>query len=365
MRNKHNGIESRKKKQEMESKQEQQNIAEQAAQWQLILDECLPEDHAAKLQQFNAWQQQDIRHADAAERVAMFLDHMSMFKKSTAHQTLNTSVNSSARKALQASLKQAAQRKHKTTAATLLGLMLLVSVPAAITLQKYPLNYLNADLITAAAQWQNYTLDDGSKVWIAGKSAVDIDFTAQQRVITLHYGEIYIDVAPDTTRPLIVKTQYGAIQALGTRFIVNHLGAYKTRLSMLESKVMLTPTKDNNKAKSIPLIISAGEKINITSRGTSPVTVVDVATQENNWQDHKLLVQGWPLPEVLAELNRFYPGYIHFNTASLQHIIVSAVLPLDKPKQALALLNANFANIKVSHYTPWVVVVNKAKSKWR
>ena len=80
--------------------------------------------------------------------------------------------NSSARKALQASFKHAVARKHKSTAVTLLGLVLLLSVPTAITLQKYPLHYLNADLITAAAQWQDYTLDDGSKISLAGKSAV-------------------------------------------------------------------------------------------------------------------------------------------------------------------------------------------------
>ena len=89
---------------------------------------------------------------------------------------------------------------------------------------------------------------------------------------------------------------------------------------MLESKVKVTPTKSNvkenvkegAKAKSVPLIISAGEKINISSRGVSKVSEVDIAMQESNWQDHKLLVQGWPLSEVLAELNRFLSGLHSF-----------------------------------------------------
>ena len=75
---------------EKQAKHEQQNIAEQAAEWQLLLDECPAEDLSEQIQKFNAWQQQDIRHAHAAERVALFLQQMSLFKKPAFVQTPNS-----------------------------------------------------------------------------------------------------------------------------------------------------------------------------------------------------------------------------------------------------------------------------------
>ena len=347
-----------------------QSIAEQAAQWQLFLDECPPEEQAQNRKKFTAWQQLDSRHALAAERVESFIKQVAILKQPSQQQAGNQIYHQQtimpARKALQASFNQATQRKGKTIATTLLSLSLLISLPAAITLQKYPLSHLNADVIATSGEWQSHTLGDGSKITLAGKGAIDIDLNAEQRVVTLYHGEIYIDVAADANRPFIVKTQYGAIQALGTRFIVNHRGEYQTQLTMLESKVKVfsvkgSATKNAVLDDSVSPIISAGEQIKLNNSGLSNITTIDTTMQENRWQHHQLLVHNWSLSEVLTELNRFHTSYIHFDAASLQHIKVSAVLPLDKPDQALALLNANFSTIEVSQFTPWLTVVKSVE----
>ncbi|PCJ30235.1 MAG: hypothetical protein COA90_09985 [Gammaproteobacteria bacterium] len=331
----------------------EQQIAEQAADWQLLLDECEPSQIAAKQLEFDAWQQVDPRHALAAERVAQFIGQISNLKHDPQQPPPKA-----ARKALEASLNNARGRNNKLTAG-LLGLLLLISVPAAITLQHYPLGHLNADMIATSGQWQSHTLSDGSQITLAGTTAVDLDFNSKQRLLTLHHGEIYVDVAADVERPFIVKTQYGAIQALGTQFIVNHHGEYKTRLSMIESKVRVTPSTITS--HTIQPVVKAGEQIQLTIQGISPITPIDIEMQQNRWQQHQLLVQGWSLADVLAELNRFHPGYIHFNAAQLQDIKVSAVLPLDKPDQALELLASNFPTIKLQTITHWLVIVKKSK----
>ncbi|WP_417510233.1 hypothetical protein [Methylophaga sp.] len=59
-----------------------------------------------------------------------------------------------------------------------------------------------------------------------------------------------------------------------------------------------------------------------------------------------------PLGDVLAILSRFHKGYIYFDDQPLDNYHVSAVLPLDKPLEALALLADSFP-IKVSTLTPW------------
>jgi transmembrane sensor len=366
----------------IEEKKIPQHIAEQAAQWQLLLDECSPEAFSEQQKAFNEWLQIDPIHVIANERVQHFLNQISQLKEPSDEQATDAFAQHRvfqqqkpqniipARKALQASFQQATQRKRKKAATTLLSLVLLISLPAAITLQKYPLSHLNADVVVTTGEWQKHTLADGSTISLAGKGAIDIDYTNAQRIITLHHGEIYIDVAADIHRPFIVKTQYGAIQALGTRFIVNHHGEYQTKLTMLESKVKVSSEGNVSKnygakqsvsntviIKNSSPIISAGEQVKLNNTGLSDIINIDTAMQENRWQQHQLLVQNWSLPEVLTELNRFYNGYIHFDAASIQHIKVSAVLPLDKPEQALALINANFTDVIINHFTPWLTVV--------
>lgn len=329
-------------------------IAEQAAEWILLLGEADSEQQQQLRIDFEQWQQQDPLHAQAAQRVEGFVAQLSFFKDTDKPQ------HAGASKALKASLQQSQHRRRKKISHTVLGLFLIFTLPAAILLQNYPLAYLAADMQASSGQWHSHTLSDGSHITLAGKTALNININSQQRTLTLLSGEVYVDVAPDTTRPFVVETEYGSIQALGTRFIVNHLNNNKTRLSMIESKVLVTPASPT---ATTAAIIKAGEQIKLSANGLSPISVLDTAMQENRWQQHQLLVQGWTLAEVLSELSRFHRGYIHFNAEDLQTIQVSAVLPLNKPEQALALLAESFPTIQVQQFTPWLVIVKKAVKK--
>ena len=49
-------------------------------------------------------------------------------------------------------------------------------------------------------------------------TAVSVNYSAQQRQITLHDGEAYFVVAADANRPFQVQTDYGTVRALGMAF---------------------------------------------------------------------------------------------------------------------------------------------------
>ncbi|MDT1842254.1 iron dicitrate transport regulator FecR, partial [Acinetobacter baumannii] len=83
---------------------------------------------------------------------------------------------------------------------------------------------LLADHRTAPGQRLAVELEDGSRLLLNTRSAVDVRFDAGQRLLRLRAGEILLESAAmhgrRDARPLIVATEHGAVQALGTRFTV-------------------------------------------------------------------------------------------------------------------------------------------------
>lgn len=320
-------------------KAEQASIAAEAADWVIRLaDEVSAEEQHA----FDAWQQADPRHAQAVQEMQAMIARLEGLsaQRDSAHAAISAG--------LAMNSQPGSVRKH----ASALALSLLaLSLPIWLTLQHFPLDYLLADINSGTGQWNSQTLADQSQITLNSNSAIDIDFDAKQRVITLLQGEVLVDVAKDTARPFVVKTAHGSITALGTRFIVSRQ-ADVTQLSMLESRVKVMPA-----IAAKPTEVSQGQAIAIHRDELGPVHNIDAASLEDAWRLHQLVVQDQPLPEVLAALSRYTHGHISYDQASLQHLRVTAVLPLDDSAQALQLL-ANSLPLRIRSYTPWWVMVD-------
>lgn len=87
---------------------------------------------------------------------------------------------------------------------------------------------------TAAGQSSNISLPDGSIVCLNSLSSITYPstFGTTSREVILS-GEAYFDVSKDNSRPFIVKTSYGEIKVLGTRFNVeayDDMGEFVTSL---------------------------------------------------------------------------------------------------------------------------------------
>ena len=108
-----------------------------------------------------------------------------------------------------------------------------------------------ADLRTATGRWETRTLADGTRITQGSASAVNLRYDERRRVIELVRGEILMDVAPDAARPFLVETVHGSIQALGTRFVVDHQ-AGATVLSMIESRVSVQTATQRSTGVSDP-----------------------------------------------------------------------------------------------------------------
>lgn len=314
------------------------SIDEQAADWLIRLNQG--DLGEAERQQFDAWKRQDPRHAAAAERLQGFVSRLQGLREQSKP----------VKAALNASLDSRRTPRKRSNAIWLL--LLALALPSALWLRGGTPGYWLADLRTGPTQWQTERLQDQSMLTLGGNSAVDISFDAHQRHIELLRGEILVEVAADPSRPFVVETEHGSMRALGTRFLVQRQ-EQGTVLTMLESKVAA-----QGALAAASTQVDAGQQARITADQVQLLGRIDRASVADAWEHHQLVVQNQPLPQVLDQLALHRSGLMRFDRDALKDLRVSAVLPLDDPDRALQLI-ADALPVRVRHFTPWLVVVER------
>ena len=322
--------------------------AEQAARWivRLSADDRAERDTAQA--GFAAWKAADPLHASAAAGMENLLRQLSAVREPAGGD------HRPARAALAAiAPKRPRQRLRQLAAASAVAVLLLLT--GALLIGERPA-YLLADLRSPTGQWSTHTLADGSRLTLAGGSAVNVRFNAGERHVELVRGDILVDVAKDAQRPFIVDSGQAAIRALGTRFSVrSEDGA--TILSMLESKVLAQVPHHP------AVVVQAGQRTRITDDGVGPLTTIDATSVRDAWRVRQLVVDDLPLAEVLDELARHRPGQLFYDRAQLAGIRVAAVLPLDDTDKALQLLIDNFPQLRMRMLTRYLVMVDAPAKK--
>ncbi|MGK5002757.1 FecR family protein [Janthinobacterium sp. LB2P70] len=319
--------------------------AEQAARWIVQLSADDPAERDMARAGFAAWKAADPLHATVAAGMENLLRQLNAVREPAGGD------HRPARAAL-AAIAPKRQRLRQLAAASAVAVLVLTG---ALVLGERPA-YLLADLRSPTGQWQTHTLTDGSRLTLAGGSAVNVRFNAGERHVELVQGDILVDVAKDAQRPFIVDSKQAAIRALGTRFAVRREDG-ATILSMLESTVSAQVPQHR------AVVVQAGQRTRITDDGVGPLTSIDAASVLQAWRAHQLVVDDLPLADVLDELARHRPGQLHYDRAQIAGIRVAAVLPLDDTDKALQLLIDNFPQLRIRMLTRYLVMVDAPAKK--
>ncbi|MFI8033009.1 FecR family protein [Acinetobacter sp. ABJ_C3_5] len=330
---------------------DQRQLVEEAALWivQLSSDDESTRHHAQL--KFNQWKQRSQHHQKIAADIEQCIYSIQIVSQATPDKKLVKS-------ALKAGLGSSKTYKY-LRAGSAFSLALFAFSFGILFLTNYSVAYLTADIQGNTAQWTDQTLTDGSRLILRGKSAVNVNFQGKQRVIELVQGQIYIDVAKDPHRPLIVKTPHGQIQALGTAFSVDY-STEATQLKMLHSRVRVHVANGYSQPS---VIINAGQAVSLNQHGIQALSTVNIYNEQQKWQKHQLMVENLPLDQVLKQLDQNYKGKILFNSSALHKIQVNAVLPLDQTQDSLKLLASVFPEIEVYQITPYLVVVTTKNTR--
>ncbi|MDH0302332.1 MULTISPECIES: FecR family protein [unclassified Pseudomonas] len=288
-----------------------QPVLAKAASWLLLMQEGPL--NAAQQAELEHWRRSDPEHERAWRRAQRLLSRLGTLPPTLARQTLARPSDSSRRAVLRA-------------------VLLLVGV-APLGWWVWRRGVAGGDYLTAVGERRDVLLVDGSQVSLNSDTALSVRFSAEQRLLHLERGEIYLVTAPDPQRPprpLSVQTEQGVMVALGTAFSVRQL-AHETQLAVYEGAVRL-----HLKRADSPTIIHAGQQVRFSRDRPGPVEAAHATRLA--WRNGLLVADDMPLLQWAQELMR-YSDQPLICDPSVADLRVSGTFPLDDLPLAVAMLS--------------------------
>ncbi|MFR0693219.1 FecR family protein [Enterobacterales bacterium AE_CKDN230030158-1A_HGKHYDSX7] len=297
----------------------------EASAWhyRLQADDASREDEAA----FDAWLSGDEANAKAW----------------TEAQALLMALQGPARRARLKSTSRRPQRAWRwaTAAAVLLASGLLWTTP-------WP-DRMRADHYTSVGETRRFELADGSQVELDTDAAISVQLAAGERRVKLLRGGAWFDVTHDASRPFVVESNNTRVRVLGTQFgVAQQDGVIRIRLSRGRIAASIGDS-------GVPVILSPGQEVDVTADQLSTTQPFYPAVAFA-WRQRQLVFRQQPLSEVVAELDRYWPGKLLLTDNALGRRKVSGVFEIDKPEAVLRALHLTMG-VRVERYTPYLTLL--------
>ena len=275
----------------------QPDVAHAAANWfvQLTSDSVSDADRSA----WQRWRAAHPEHERAWLRTQALSQQFAQLDPTVGLQVLNRK---------RAGVSQA--RRHAVKS---LALLLTVGGSSWFAYRELQWQAWASDYRTVTGEQRRVLLTDGTSLMLNTATAVNVVFSADQRLIVLHQGEILVESGRDAGyggrsgrkyRPLRVQTTEGRLTALGTRFIVRNDGS-QSHLSVLESAVEVQPEVGGARSAHI---VQSGEDVWFDRNNVRPEKLAETA--RDAWTRGMLFADGMPLTDFIAELRRYRPGHL-------------------------------------------------------
>ena len=296
-------------------------VAEQAVHW---LIESQGDDFDDTQQQaLQHWLLADHEHQRAWAHIQQVNQRLRGATSPVVHATLQAPPSPARRRALKALL--------------LLG----VASAAGMGLNSHnPLPGLMADYRSPVGQRRRMHLDDGSLLQLNTRSAADVRFDGQQRVVRLLEGELALDVARDT-RPLLLRTAEGALRLDSGRFNVREFEGFSL-VSVFSGQASFAGQ---------PLL--AGQRARFTAQGWQAIAPLD--RNSGAWVDGMLVASQMRLTDFLAELGRYRQGQLGCSER-VADLRVSGSYPLDDSERILQMLEVALP-VRVRRFTRYWITL--------
>ena len=203
-----------------------------------------------------------------------------------------------------------------------------------------------AEYQTALTERRSIELSDGSRVELAGGSALSVKFDDEGRHLRLHKGEAYFEVAPDTRRPFVVESADGSTRALGTAFDVARVGDAVT--------VTVTEHSVGVQTAQRAATLASGYRLRYEGSEIGDVEPADLDSALA-WRRDRLVFRRATLSEVVSSLERYRHGRIFIASDELKAMPVTAVFDVRQTDAAIDTIAATLP-VQVSHFGNWVLL---------
>lgn len=162
------------------------------------------------------------------------------------------------------------------------------------------------------------TLADGTKVWLNAGSSISYPtaFTSKDRQVNIT-GEVYFEVAHNTAKPFIVKSNGQTVKVLGTHFNIN---AYQNEntisTTLLEGSV-------NVSAVGYSKILKPGQQSAVNKSG---ITVTEVDTDGiTAWKEGYFDFTDADIKTIMRQFSRWYDVDIQFEEPATTEVFTGRI----------------------------------------
>jgi transmembrane sensor len=210
---------------------------------------------------------------------------------------------------------------------------------------------------TAIGEHIRVNLPDGTELLLNTNTTVRVNYSDQQRLLTLEKGELHVDVAHDENRPLSVLVGGQIVQAVGTAFNVELNADRKVDLVVTEGKVLVSvqsaglfnpvvQMQDRIEMPSTSLTVTQGERVLLGER-QEEVELMEVIEPSEieillSWQSGNLVFRGESLEEAIQEISRYTAVEFVFLNEDLKQLKVAGLFQTGDVDGLLVALNDNF-----------------------
>lgn len=314
-----------------------QQVVKQAIHWLLRLRNN--HGNARLSHQCDAWRAEHHEHELAWQRVQSLQAELSHNLRAVpgAQVAFNTLENS-------------AQGLGRRQALKLLSGAVLMGSAAWLAKDTSAWQQWRADYATATGERRSFQLPDGTRIELNTASAVDLDYTAQQRLIKLTRGEIIVtcggnDEGAAFNRPLRVQSRHGIYEPIKARFILRQDNDC-TRLTVSSGSVAI-----RSGATSVEAL--AGQTYLIDHHQVRPALSLNM--EAGAWVDGLIVTRNMRLGDFLNEVGRYRQGFVTC-APQVADLRLSGVFRLEDTDKLLTILPQTLP-VQLRYRTRWWVTL--------
>lgn len=280
-------------------------------------------------QQFKLWLASHPQHAEAWRRVSELGDELAGLPGELSRRTLQGSER---------------QRMNRRDHLKLLSVLALGGTLGWAAREPLGLPVLLADSSTATGERRELQGSDGSLVRLNTASAIDLQFSADLRQLTLVRGEVSLDSNGNDSRPFRIATRIGALDTQGGQLLLRE-NARGLLLAVRRGGVTLFP------ATAAAHQVKPGDVLQVSAAGNAQPAAL--YGDPWGWTEGVLSVQQMPLGEFVDELSRYRPGLLRC-APEVAGLKVSGTYQLGDTDQILLLI-ARSLPVRIDYRTRYWV----------
>lgn len=295
--------------------------AELAAAWNWVLR--LREDDASQevLAEWLQWYEADERHKQAFEEMQAFWRESGRIVEGPRAISVEELLN--ARATGDSDMRHPLQARRRWA-------WLVAPVAAAVCAIAIGLHWLGANqhVIEADAGQRvvrEAILPDGSSVELAARSAIEVQYTENERLLEMMRGEAHFSVAHNVERPFIVKVGELRVRAVGTAFNVRRTEE-RTVVTVTEGIVDVYSAHHSDGAGVEMIRATAGQQVIWDGKNALPIVAAVDVEQALAWKQGRLQYLNEPLAAVIEDVNRYASRPVEIRDPGVGEILFSGTV---------------------------------------